>query len=433
MWQYISQTRLIRFLVAATRPAPTTLLWVSLLGLIVLPLGDEASAQGSPRAWGLAGAFTAAARGLDAVSWNPANLAIDDGVTVGIATAAADLSNNSFTLARYNEVSGATLTQQDKEQILADIPPEGFSLNAEVQASALGYRSGRFALSFQGLGGGSGNLDKDFFDLVLMGNPVGQSVSFADTYGEAYAVGAATLSLAQPVLTGFKSRLSIGVNVRYLYGIYELHVEEAEGSMRTTMTEVEGSATASLATASGGGGYGADLGLALQAPAGWTFGLMLNNVVSHLNWSHDPERHLFSVSADSISLMQEEVGDAVTDQDTTYAIDPYQTRLPRSVRLGASNSFGPWLVGMDVAQGLENRAGQSTRTEVSAGLELRALPWIHPRFGLSFGGAAGQSAAVGLGLRLGPWTVDLAAVNRGQLIPGDTKGLALAAGTALEF
>lgn len=396
-------------------------------------LAPAARAQGSVRAWGMACAYTAAARGIDAVDWNPANLALTDGRTLGIASAAVDLSNNAFSLDRYNEISGATLTQTDKDRILADIPPGGLVLNADVRASALGFRSGPYALTVQGLAGGSGRLDRDFFELILLGNEVNQSISFADTEGEAYAVAGATFSAARPLWTGYRSRLSAGINVRYLYGIYELHVEEASGTLVTTMSEITGRAEAALVSASGGSGYGVDIGLALQAPRGWVLGLALDNLYSRMSWSGDPERHLWSASADSINLANEDLDEAITNSDTTVSIDPYASSLPRRLRLGASNQFGDILLAVDVTQGLESRAGVSTRTALSAGLEWRAWSWMYPRFGLGLGGASGSSAAVGLGLRLGPWRLDLALLNRGSLWPDDTKGLGLAAGSSLEF
>ncbi len=113
------------------------------------------------------------------MAWNPANLVIrrDGGFQLGLASVAVDVNNNSFSLQRYNEVSGATLTKADKQRLLDDIPGEGLILDANVRASVLGFCAGPFALSFEGIGGGSGTLDKDFFDLILMGNEIGQSFS----------------------------------------------------------------------------------------------------------------------------------------------------------------------------------------------------------------------------------------------------------------
>lgn len=406
---------------------------LALLGCLLVVVTGSARAGGMVRAWGMSKAHTSVGRGLGAVDWNPANLALDQGREVGLASAAADLNNNSFSLYRYNEIAGGTLTEYDKQWILADIPPEGLNLAADVHASALGLRLGPLAVTTRGLGGGHGNLDRDFFSLVLLGNEVGQAVSFNDTYGEGYAVGAATVSFATPLLTATWGRLAAGCNVSYLRGIFEMHVEEAGGSLTTTFTEIQGQAQAAVVTATGGNGWGMDVGLALQAPRGWVCGLVVDNLIGAVHWHRNVERHLFTLDADSINALQEDFAAAVTQRDTTVSIAPFDRRLPRRLRLGVSNQFGAWLLAADLGQGLENRAGTSTRPALSVGTELRALGWIHPRAGVTLGGLNGQSLAAGLGVLVGPCRLDFAALNRGTLVPGDAKGLALAFGSSLEF
>jgi hypothetical protein len=405
-----------------------------LIGALTL-ISTDALAQGGCRAWGMAGAYTAACRGIDAVDWNPANLALPRpaALTFALGDAAFDLHNNAFSLSRYNEVSGATLTEADKRQLLADIPDDGFSLLAGARASAFGVSRGPFALTFSAVGGASGTLAKDFFDLVLMGNPIDRTFSFDGTGGEGYAAAGATFTAAAPVLTTFGARLCAGVNVRYLHGLYEGHVEQASGGLVTTLDGISGDARASVVSASGGNGWSTDLGLSLQAPMGWTFGLMVENLAGKIRWDERPERHLFSVTADSINATMDDIDAAMVHSDTTVAADPYTTHLPRKVRLGAANRFGPFLVAADVAQGLEERGGVTKKTQLSVGTEWLLASWLRPRAGIALGGGVGTSGAAGLGLGLGPWKFDVAAFNRGRLLPGDTKGLGLAVGTRFEF
>jgi len=383
---------------------------------------------------GLSGAYTGACRGLDAVDWNPANLALDasGGFSLGIASVSVDLSNNAFSLARYNEISGAVLTEADKREILSEIPGEGFILDANARASALGLRAGPLALTFQGIAGGTGTLDRDFFDLILLGNEIGQSFSFEDTDGEAYAVGAATLSFGTPVITRRAFRLSAGVNARYLHGIYDITVEEADGGITADMDGVRGEASAAMLTSQGGRGYAVDAGLALQLPRGWTLGLAVSNVSSRLTWDREVERRVWSARGDSITATTDDIDAHITESDTTYAAPAYARSLPAVVRLGACNAFGPFLVACDVSRGIEKRAGVSDKLAVDVGVEWRLLSWLQPRCGVGFGGEV-RRAAAGLGLNLGAVRWDLAAANRGQFVPGDSKGLALASGLALDF
>ena len=401
---------------------------------LLLCLCGQALGQGQVRAMGLSGAFTAASRGLDAVDWNPANLALGTpgSFSVGLASVAVDMNNNAFSLARYNEVSGAVLTEADKQELLNDIPDEGFILDANVRASALGVQSGPLALTMQGIAGGSGILDKDFFDLILMGNEIGQSFTFEDTDGEAYAVGAATLSFATPVVTRRTYRLSAGVNARYLHGLYDFTVEEAGGGITADMDGVRGEASASVLTSRGGSGYAVDAGLALQLPRGWTVGLAVSNVSSRLTWDREVERRVWSARGDSLTASSEDMDAHITESDTTYAAAAYARTLPSIVRLGASSVLGSFLVACDVSRGVEKRAGVSDKLALDMGVEWRLLSWLRPRIGLGFGGEVRRGAA-GLGIKLGPVRWDLAAANRGQLVPEDTKGLAVASGLALDF
>ena len=87
----------------------------------------------------------------------------------------------------------------------------------------------------------------------------------------------------------------------------------------------------------------------------------------------------------------------------------------------------------DYVQGFENRGVSSTTPRFHVGTEWWLTGMIQPRFGLAVGGVAGTGASAGLGLKLGFWRIDLAAVTKGGLDPNQTKGVAFAAGTSLEF
>jgi len=393
------------------------------------------SAQSSVRAIGMGGTGTATAAGLDAVGWNPANLAIErpGSFSIGLASASVDLSNNSFTLDRYNTFTGATLSRADKDLLLSDIPDGGLLLSADVNASALGFASGPFAVTFQGMAGGSGNLDRDFFDLVLLGNDIDKSFSFDDTDGDAYAVASATLSFARPLATGHAARLSAGFNLRYLQGFYDFSDVEAGGGITTDISGVSGAASASYRTATGGSGYAVDLGLALQAPRGWTFGLALQNGLSSVNWDRDTERHIWSACGDSLSTATHDFDNAVADSDTSYAIGAYSTSLPQQLRLGAGNRIGRLAYAFDIIRDLGERSHSSSRTAINAGCEMALLSWLRPRLGIGVGGPSSARSSVGLGLAFGPCRWDFAVGNRGRIWPDDTRGLAFAAGSSLVF
>jgi len=413
----------------------------ALMAIIILATGltltvadtDQARAQGAVRSWGMGGTGVANTRGLEAVDFNPANLAFSKGFSLGLAAAAVDVHNNAISLDRYNEITGAHLSTADKEQLLGDIPADGFKLDADMRASALGLQVGSFAVTFGAAGAGSGNLDKDYFDLVLFGNQLGETVDFSSTSGEGYAVGQAAFSYGGVLHTGETTRFSYGLSAKYLQGIYEMHVEDAYGSMSTSMEEIGGEAFVSTLSSEGGSGWGMDLGFALQTSGGWSVGASVENLYSTMQWDTNVEANEFRVTAGDINALNDDMEGSIVDSDTTFAAGSYSSSLPAKLRMGASNRFGPLMVALDYTQGFENRGITSTTPSFHLGGELWSGSMFQPRFGLSTGGVSGTGASAGLGLRLGFWKIDLAVLSRGELNPNKTKGLAFAAGSSLEF
>lgn len=403
------------------------------LALVGMLIPGSAFAQVSVRSWGMGGTGVATARGLDAVNYNPANLAFSEGFTLGLAAAAVDVHNNSISLDRYNEITGAYLDTEAKDKLLGDIPDAGFQMDANVSASVFGLQTGAFALTFNAIGNGSGNMDKDYFDLVLFGNELNETVDFSNTSGEGYALGSAALSYGKMLMSSDQAKLSVGVSAKYLYGAYEMHVEDAYGSLNTTMDEIAGEAYVSTITSDGGQGYGVDLGLALQTGNGWNLGMSMENLYTTVTWDSNVEFNEYRVDASGINALNDDLDNAVVRSDTTYVAQSYTTTLPQQLRLGAANRFGAFDVAFDYVQGFENRGAASTTPRFHVGTEWWLTGIFQPRIGVSAGGLAGTGASAGLGLKLGYWRVDLAAVSRGELNPNQTKGLAFAMGTSLIF
>jgi len=395
-------------------------------------LATPARGQSPVRAWGMGGAGCAVAQGLEAVTYNPANLAFSKGSSVGLAGAAVSVQNNALSLDRYNEITGANLDAADKAALLADIPADGFSLDAEVRASVLGFQFGSFALTASAVGTGSGNLDKDYFDLVLNGNQVDQTVDFSNTRGEGSAMGAATVSFGTQLGTVRGASLGAGVNVRYLRGLYEMHVASAGGTLTTGMSEITADAHVETMSAEGGRGYGVDVGLVLRTPGGVSVGLSLENAQSSIEWDRNVEYREYRLSAADINLLNSDLDAATTDADTVYTGDPYTTALPRSARLGASTKVGAFVVAADWVQGFEDRGLTSTNPRVLAGVEWQ-LGFLQPRLGAATGGGLGNSASAGLGLKVGFWRLDAAAVTRGGMMAGSAKGVGVAIASSLVF
>ncbi|MFT5233516.1 MAG: hypothetical protein ACI9UQ_001550, partial [Candidatus Krumholzibacteriia bacterium] len=248
--------------------------------------------------------------------------------------------------------------------------------------------------SFNGIGAGQGNLDKDYFDLVLNGNQLDQSVDFSNTWGDGYAVGTATVSYGLVVRDTGDSQLSVGVNARYLQGLYEMHVDEAYGVLNTSLSEINGEAFIATQSSEGGQGFGMDLGLAYHTSNDWNFGLAFDNVIGQINWTEGLERQEMRVTANDVNLLNGDLDKAVADADTSFAGESYTTNLPQRARLGAAHKFGEFMVAADYIQGFANRGVTSTRPLFNTGVEWQVASFFVPRVGLSSGGERGNSASL---------------------------------------
>ncbi len=400
-----------------------------LVSVLLLAAALPASAGGDARALAMGNARTASSRGLDAAEANPAFLAFSKGTTIGLAGGVVDLQNNSFTLARYNAVAGKTLSEADKAELLADIPDEGFSMDVQASAGAVGVQSGCFALTTGAVGMGDGTLDKDFFDIVLFGNTPGETVDFSGTSGEAYGVAKAGLSWGQRLGGLAGGQLAVGVTGSWIEGLYDVRIEDAWGQVTTTMSSIDGGAYVSAVTAEGGQGYGVDVGIAWQKE-NWSLGLAMDNAWSRIEWDGTIERTVYRVEVNASATSFD---NALTDSDSTFALGGYTTELPRRLRMGTSVDLGSLTLAADGTLGLEDRAGTSTKPGLHAGAEWRPIGLLSMRVGGMTGGGLDPAYAAGLGLNMGFWHVDVAAMQRGSLSTDGGKGLGVGASTRFVF
>ncbi len=399
---------------------------------ILLVFYVDVQAQGQVRSWGMGDAMTASARGLAAVQYNPANLALSPGQSLGLASAAVSAGNNSLGLDRYNELNGSYLDAADKDLLLADIPAEGFALDAKIRVSALGYQSGRFAFSLGARGQGRGNLDRDYFSLVLYGNPLNETVDFSNTWGGGYAVGTATISYGQVIHQGDRGTLAMGLNGNFLQGLYEIHIQRAGGTLTTSAANIGGSAYVDALSAEGGQGYGFDWGLTWQTD-NWQWAAMIENAASQINWDRNVQLESFQVTATAISLLNGDLGSSVIDTHFKSEATPYTTRLPRAYHLGLARDWGAVQANADLVVEESIAPEQDMVNRVAMGAEFRLTPWLYPRAGIRLEEGIGTGGALGLGIDAGHWLIDAAAMTSGGLLPGSAKGFGVAVGTHLVF
>ena len=250
----------------------------------------RAQTNSNARSLSMARAFTAVARCVDAVIWNPANLAMPERPPVSFMLAGAgfQIGNMTFSKSSYDKYNGKYLTDTDVADILSEVPEDGFKLIADSDVRAIGFSMGPFAITTNAVAVSDLSLSKDYMRILLEGIQINKNYDIGNNSGEAIGYSSITASYAVPVSFPFFRRIYIGTNVSYLIGLGYAEVMESYGNLYNSGWEVSGSGGVKARYAQGGAGFAVDLGLA-TIKNGWYFGLMLRNATSNIKWKSKPE------------------------------------------------------------------------------------------------------------------------------------------------
>lgn len=462
------------------------ILAVSLVG--TLSTGAMAIGYGDtqPRPMGMAGTYTAMARGVESLYWNPANLALADSpkfslpLTVGFSYM---LENNSWSVVDYNDFNGDFIDEDMKDDLLSNLDSDGLQFNTDLGVFLPLISGATFpmpwglssAMAFNIRLGVEGQVPGDMIEFLLRGNQFERnrlvdgrdpSYDIAEWDGETWALGVFSWGLAKPWMPSavepYASQFTVGTTIKLMSGFLG-EIIDSDGGFLTRVggTQLEASGVARSGV---GIGFGLDFGVAGVSKDGrTTAGLSVVNLLDVMNWSIKTQQDSVFVIGNSISatsfigkdgleeifdnprevtingqidtLFRADVSDSATweDGDPVFRkeqeIDSFGKSLPAMIRLGVSHKPMPRLtVAANFDQAFTSGFGISNTPRISLGGEYRLVDWFPLRFGLSGGGRAGQSSA--LGFAFGPFTykrfrvvlMETAAVNRGGFFPGVAQG-----------
>ena len=324
---------------------------------------DGAMGDSNSQAMGLGQAYTALARGPEAVFWNPANLGLSgtrkfswELLGVG-ATVIAE--NNSFSVKTYNDYFTESndnvsprgtpyyIDLDDKVDLLSDVPGEGLKMDVEAEPMlALGLPiNGGIAFPLPGglqsaltiglTGGVESEVPKDMVELFLFGNefagervaagkPEGYDISKWD--GSGWAIASVNWAGARAWMPEqfepYLSEFSVGGTLKYMVGAYgevtesggEGLVSRIEGATVGTylitrsagVTEDEGLFgidTGFLNPDIGGHGFGLDLGVAgVTKNKKTSVSIGLLNLLDTFSWSSNVRQDSLFVTADDLRV-----------------------------------------------------------------------------------------------------------------------------------
>jgi hypothetical protein len=417
----------------------------ALLSAVLLAGSDDAAAQAintSAASVGLAGAYTARARGFEAAGWNPANLGLADGPkwSLGLPAARGSFKSNSWSFSQFADTWGEFLDDAHKDELLDAIrrgdPDRRFTLEADADAQLLSASYWRFALSFGTVAAADVNFAGDLMEFVLFGNGgdegAGADLDFSASDGDAWWISSVGLSYGQPIRIGGLERrgfdLALGITARYLM-THALGFANDRGSLLTE-DPLTATVDAELVYSgdANGDGYAIDLGAALSWES-WSFGLAFENLIGDVDWGQ--ERFEFSSLVASTGFgvaTAEEIKGRYLElsAEAQQRVDEYleDADLARRMRLGAAYQPSQALVlSADYQEIIGGTLRLGWEHRLSAGAEWHPWTFLPLRVGLAtdFDKVA---IGAGLGLEVRPVYFDLSA-GRQFLAAGDELALAV--------
>jgi len=408
-----------------------------LAGLLVPALLQAQLADPSTRALGMGGAYTALARGYEAVAWNPAMLAAvgRPGFTIDLPHLNVEFGSNAYGLSDVKKYANTYLTTSDKQTLLDKIKDSTLTIRSLLGVAPFGLSIGPVGLLVSEAGQMSVGVGKSAVQLALFGNaPSGNSSLFTARGSNGMAWAATTIagSFALPIPSPL-GHLAVGATYKYVIGNFIgtgadlgsqvafnplFSATEAGEAVYTNYETNCGSFSpfkSGMCGGRAGTGWGVDLGGTLQlAGRGITLSAVLVNVLGSMKWDESRLYYDYTMHADS----QTASGQVLTLADSSatlktasqIAADPAAQALKNSLlananfaklaRVGAALRSGPFTVAGDLQVRLKQGLDQQPSQLVSVGGEFRLLSILAFRGGASSDFAGATAFGGGLGLNL---------------------------------
>jgi hypothetical protein len=407
---------------------------VAVVALLTLAMpGTAQVANASAAAMGMGENYTAAARGYNAVAWNPAVLGLvgNPSVSVTVASARGIIGLDPVTLADLADWQDKLVPDNVKQQWLNDIRQEESQAGTGgADITYLAVQAGPVAFQVSSTARLVSNISPGVAELILFGNaddqgnPKAINLSGSTMDMQVFSTGA--LSFGLPFTMASGARVAVGATAKYTVGHFVMRGAESQG--QTTADPIAVQLTFPIVhsqfgddeggfEANGGSGFGVDLGASYQSGR-LTLGAAVQNLVNTFEW----DESLLRFRPGTAALDQ---SDVETDFDTQpveaapAALRQYiedQTFKP-SVSLGAALRHSDRLTITGDAR-FGSAEGMNTRppTQVGAGVEFRPLGFLPLRAGAAFVKVDDENSGFqfggGIGLELGGLNLSASLLRR---------------------
>jgi hypothetical protein len=385
----------------------------------------------SAAASGLAGNFTAMARGYDAVAWNPAMLGMpgNPGFSMSILPFGVAATLDPVNVKDFKDFQGKTVPTATKQQWLDKVTANnGEKGTFDAGVNLLALSAGPFGFQVGAAAYGAAKLNPDAFEIIMFGNAgkTGSPRTF-NFQGSSLSGGALTTA-ALSYGFGFgdakpgSDHSAIGITAKYVLGNGVLIARDA-GSQATDQN-VNVSFPVILPDTNNfgnnGSGFGADVAFAWMSDK-LTLGAAVQNAFNTFAWdestlAYRPGTAMFTTDTSSSNFDQKPFAGAPTSLKNALT----NNKIKPTIAAGLAYA---WRSDVTLTADAHQQLGDDDaiiigpKTQAGAGIEYRGIPMLPLRAGASYI-TGGSAFSGGVGLRIGAYELGFAAVVR----TGDSKG-----------
>jgi hypothetical protein len=440
------------------RPVPLALASLAAPALLAAQLPDPAT-----RALGMGGAYTASARGYEAVAWNPALLAARGrpGFSLGLPHVTVEVGSNTYGFGDFRDYANHTLSDADKQYLLDRIGLDDSVLTVRTVGGVTPFAIsiGPFAFSAGTVGDVDLSVGRDAVELALYGNAARSGPGEFFTARGSSARGWAASTLAGSFARAFGvpfGRLGLGVTYKHIVGHFIGRAVETSSDFRVNPTFAATAAGHAIYTSypanydpgglgdflsgdgNAGSGFGVDVGAVLQfGGRRLTLSAVLVNAFGSMDWDADRLRY-----DRSMYFVQQNADGSVTDTEQTTTLSTPQAieadavaralrddllgnaDFSRYVRGGAAWRWGGLTLAGDVLFRITEGLDRVPSQQVAAGAEYRLLGFLPLRAGVASNLGSTIAFSAGSGLQLLGLNLDASIMTiEGDERPGVVVGL----------
>ncbi|MBU6367839.1 MAG: hypothetical protein KJT01_16610 [Gemmatimonadetes bacterium] len=405
---------------------PAALLTVTVPAVLATALPTALRAQAanpSVAAFGMAGNYTAAARGFEATVWNAALLGLPGAprFSLGALVLGSSAGIGPITVRDLADYSGATIPADVRRGWVNAVRSAG-SQQGTVDASLtlLAFSAGRFGAQLSSTGGARMGLGADAMELFFLGNA--EAVAANRTLRPngsltANAFLTPSVSYAVPLRTSTDGGLALAVTAKYVQGLADVDARDngsaiAPDTVRLRFPVVRNTPESGT---DGGGGVGTDLSLAWRRGS-TTAGVVVTNAFNNFAWDASAYRCQdiradLTVNTNSTGTNEVPCAGALSERVRQASA----RRFRPGVRAGVA--FAP-LAALTLTGDLAAQPGRDDetlrigpKTSAGVGAEYRGIPFLPLRAGFSVI-TGGTITSAGASLRLGSFEIGAALQQR---------------------